>query len=497
MVMFLLTRLVGLTDGSLHYDEATYLHWGMVISEDWDQRYIGATGGKQPLHPWLMALSQIVFPGRVFAGRLLSVLAGGVAAVALWKVAARLYSRNVAIGAVGLYILCFLPFTYDRQGLADSLLMAEALWMMYLAIALLDKPTMIKGVGMAAAFGAALLTKSVGWAFVVLLPASLLAVRPAEWSAKRLLPWAGTLLASLFGGFMIYYIAFGAHPAAELIGQHEQNFGQYTLSGEEILSFPWSAWQENAQAIFQTIQRLTLPFWAVAAAALLATPWIGRQSWILACWVIFPIAGFIIISARYYPRYILFTIPPLLLLTAAFLNKVYTKLASWSFVKDKQPGPWPLAAVLGIVAALAIGTPMMIKEVQTIAQYEEGGRFYGLYAMQEYLAQQASENPLYVIVNKSPSPVEDGTAVLLHDVPNVTVLRLAPFEGKWAIVDPATNEGYPHQFFQNKELYYVHGPSSLDWINDQIELVHDFPNYRQSDKSSIGLYTIQFDEAFY
>jgi hypothetical protein len=501
--LFLVTRLVNLTMPGLHYDEATYLYWGQVIGSDWSQRYIGAGwGGKQPLHAWLVALSERLLADPVFAGRFVSVLVGALAAVAVWLLAERLFSRRVAVLAVLLYIICPFTLLYDRQALIDSLLAAEALWIMYLSVRLLDRQEPLVVVGLALSFGAALLTKSISRVFPLLLPAALLVAKRQELTRDRLVRWLVVVLIAVAVGFAIYYFAFGSSDAAGLVSRFEQEYGRYTMPATDLLAFPWQRWGANAATVAQGLRQwLTIPLSLAAIASLLALPWLGRKAWFLGLWAVLPIVGQVAIAARFYQRYILFAIPPLLVLVAYLLEWGYQRLSSWTPITGKTVFRWPVASVLSAaLLALLLFAPI-IQDFRMLTDLEMANRatggYYGLKGMCDYLSERAKERSVYLIVNYAPAPVDDGSAVLLRDAPNIVVLRVAPLNGKLTVFDPTTQLVYPQEFFESQEVYYAstQGGEADSWLAGRLELVTGFPNLR-GDDTYVGLYRIHFNDAF-
>ncbi len=502
-LLYLVTRLPGLALAGPNYDEATYLYWGQVIGADWAQRYIGAGwGGKQPLHAWLVALSEKLFQDPVFAGRVASVVAGALTLAALWLLARRLFSHRVAIVAAVLYIACPFTLLFDRQALIDSLLAAEALWMILLSVRLLDRQRAPGVVGLGLAFGAALLTKSVAQAFPLLLPASLLALEPGEIDRRRLGRWLRATVAGLLGGFVIYYVAFGGSSAARSVSQFEQQYGRYSMSLSQVLALPWSQWGNNVASVLRWFgQLITIPLSLGMVAAVLALPWLGRRAWLLGAWAILPIVGHVAIATVFYQRYILFAIPPALILFARLCEWAFGRLSRWGAIAGRMVLGRPVAPVLGI-AMLALllllpaaqDVPLLTDVLVTNRAI---GGYYGLWAMRDYLVERAQANPLVVIVNYSPAPVEDGSAALLRDVSRVKVLRVAPMDGKLTIFDPATQQMYPAEQLAGQDVYYANqnGAESNSWLAGRLELVQQFPN-QLGDGSYVGLYRILFDEGF-
>jgi hypothetical protein len=274
------------------------------------------------------------------------------------------------------------------------------------------------------------------------------------------------------------------------------------MSLSDLLAFPWQTWGANAASVARYFSQLvTIPLSLTAIAALLALPWLGRKAWLLGIWTVLPIVGQIAIAARFYERYILFSIPPVLILAARLLEWAYKWLSSWASIARRTVLKWPIARVLGIAVLILLLLPLVIQDFGLLTDLETANRatsgFYGLRGMRDYLAEQAKTTPIYVVVNYSPAPVEDGSAVLLRDVPGIKVLRVAPFDGKLTIFDPATKQVYPKEYFQGQEVYYANsqGAETNSWLAGHVELVQSFPNLR-GDDSYVGLYRIRFDNTF-
>ena len=503
--LFFATRLFNLTLAGPGYDEATYLYWGHVIAADWGQRFIGAAaGGKQPLHAWLVALSERVIADPILAGRLVSAFSGALAMVALWLLAKHLFSVRVAKLSALLYVLCSFTLLYDRVAYIDGLLTAESLWMLYLSVRLVGKQEWPSVVGLALSFGAALLTKSVGVAFIVLMPAALVLARREDRTAARLYHWGAALFLALAGGYVIYWVVFGSSTASAQIGEFERNYGNYTMSLSTLLSLPWQTWGSNAGGIIQWFYRLvTIPLSLVCLAAVVAAPQLGPRAWLMAAWAVLPILGQALVAARFYDRYILFSIPPLLVLTAHLLDRFGEWLSSRPGIASRAALNQPLGRALATAVFVLLLIWPIVQDIGMLVDQKTAndftGGFLGLRATRNYLAQRAATNPVFLVVNTTPGPVEDGLAASVRDLPGVKVLRVAPMEGKLTIFDPFTRQGYARQYFQGKEAYYgwYKDAETKSWLAGHVTPVQAFPNMRGDDENDyIGLYSIRFDDSF-
>jgi 4-amino-4-deoxy-L-arabinose transferase-like glycosyltransferase len=502
-LLFLLTRLPNLTLTGMGYDEATYLYWGQHIAGNWEERFFGAgIGGKQPLHAWLVALSESIIADPVLAGRLVSVFTGALTLLALYLTARRLFSRRVAIMAGLLYVVCPFTLVFDRQAMIDSLLSAEAMWMLYFGIRLLNRRELLPVLGLALSFGAALLTKTIGAYFALLLLLSPLIVGK-DGRVAQLLRWLANVLVGLAMGFVIYYALFGADPASARIAIFEEQYGRYTMSLSDMLRFPWQQWGDNTAIVIRTFaDQLTVPLALTGLLSILAARWLGSPSWLLAGWVVLPIAAQVLIAARFYDRYILFSIPPLLILTARSLDMLHERWRRGLSITVPLFARWPPATKLGPIALAALLLPAATLDVSVLAN--ASGGYSGLTGVRQFIAGKARSlgarpaEPIYVIADSSPAPVEDGTAVLLHDVPNVKVLRIGRFEQNrpLTVFDTVAKVTYPRRYLETREVYYVHeqDAETKSRLAGHLRLIRRFPHSPERE-DYVGIYEVHFDDA--
>lgn len=513
LLAYLLTRLVNVVSFPLHYDEASYIHWGKIIAGDWSQRFLAAAwGGKQPLHTWLVALFTMFLPNTIFAGRMVSVLAGGISTLLIWLIARRLFARRVAYVAAFLYIIAPYHLLYDRIALIDSLLVMEGLAVFWFSIRLLDNPTPWDAAGLALSSTAALLTKSSGLLFLVLIPVVvILYFDQKEVLIERVKRCAGPLLAVGVTACLIYFFVFGSTEGAQLVAQFEAN-RKYTLGFDEIMAMPWDVWGKNALKSFQVLWNyLTPPLGFLVFCAVLASPWLGRETVLLSLWGILPILGTIAIGQTFFMRYLLFATPFLLMAEARLLERVY------EFVVARFPRAQRLrsAGRSTLVSAIGLASLALIclfalwqdylllfdpaNEALTAierVQYIDNS-FYGLIGMSEYLKEQAQREEIYVCVNRTYGPVQDGIFLYLENEPRVKLLVVTPYEGRLVAYDPSTKQIYPKDLLQQRPTFlagYTEEKEAKDFLSGHIELVKRFPSL--TGRSYIALYQVRVGTAF-
>ena len=166
---YLTTRLYNLTALPITSQEATWIHWAQIVLQYPNEWLIAGDSGQQPLFTWLTAILLNIFPDPLFAGRLVSVLAGLASMMGLYRIGHGVYNRTAGLLAAFIYIV--FPYTYffDRLALPAGLLTALILWMFrwFLHIAQQTRPEG-KAFGiLGILMGASLLTY---WIAVFVLP---------------------------------------------------------------------------------------------------------------------------------------------------------------------------------------------------------------------------------------------------------------------------------------------------------------------------------------
>jgi len=185
-VLYFATRLVNLTSIPVFGDEAIYLRWSQVIKNVETLRFIPLNDGKQPLYMWLV-VPFLKFLSPLVAGRFLSVLSGFLILILLTilfaiyrnyssknsephKFILESLSKNLYTNFIPALIYIFLPFAFffDRLAVPDNLLSALCLLSIILAILLAKFPRLDLSMLLGLTLGLAWITKSPTIYFIVL-----------------------------------------------------------------------------------------------------------------------------------------------------------------------------------------------------------------------------------------------------------------------------------------------------------------------------------------
>lgn len=343
--IYLATRLLLLWRFPPFWDEAQYAGWAHQGFVDSHFRFIALANGKQPMLPWLGMSLMTLGVGPLTAVRLVSALSGLVTLTMMGLVGHRLGGLRVGLtAAAGGAVVPYL-FVHNSMGLMEPLVAATASTALYLQLRLAERPRLDFALLLGIVFAVGLLTKETGKFALVLLPLSLLCFRwndPA-WR-DRLALWAGyaALALALAGiGYSILKLSDlydELERAGEAIGLH-RDYG-------DALRHP-GRWAERNWPLFRAGLGgyLTAPIVVAAAVGaglgLRSRP---RLTGVLIGWALVVIGGATLLAGFPFPRYILVSVPPLVILAAYGLVRVVEAVATRAGRYARPAG----AAVLAI-----------------------------------------------------------------------------------------------------------------------------------------------------
>lgn len=324
LALYALTRLTNLTKLPIFTDEAIYIRWSQIGSQDANWRFISLTDGKQPMFTWiLMVILRIIPADPLYVGRLVSVLAGLGNLAGLWFLSFMLF-RSIPVAFVTSLLYILSPFTlmYDRMALYDSLVSTFSIWSLYLSVLLVRSLRLDVALILGMVLGAGMLNKTSGFLSLVLLPVTLLLFEWRKSSYRRIFSWIGLALVAAFISQGLYSI-LRLSPFFHLVGQKDAVF-VYSLS--EWLTHPFRFVEGNLRGLFDWLWRyLTLPVFLVGIAPLLVRTRHEREKLLLFLWWIIPFVGLALYGRVLYPRFILFMAMPIFILAAKSIYGVWQR----------------------------------------------------------------------------------------------------------------------------------------------------------------------------
>ncbi len=419
------SRLYNLTSMPIFTDEAIYIRWSQIGARDANWRFISLTDGKQPMFTWVAMVLLRLLPtwDPLFVGRLVSVFAGlgsligiGVLAYILSK------SKRVAFFASILYILLPLTLLYDRMALYDSLVATFSIWNLTLAILLVRTLRLDVALIFGLLLGAGMLNKTNGFLSLYLLPLTLILFdwKNSHWM-KRLVRWVA--LAVLAGVLsQILYSVLRLSPLLHMVKAKDALF-VYPIS--EWLLHPFRFLEGNLRGMFDWLWRyISVPMVVAVLWAVFGRN-ITRERLLLFLWWVLPFFLLAMFGKVLYPRYILFMVMPLLVLTAMS--------ADWIMKHVKRPFVTAFLFALLIIPSVNASMHLLVDPStapipgadlgQYVNDWPAGG---GVKEVAAFLSKKAATEKIAVYTEGTFGLLPYAIELYLVDHPNVKLKGIWP-----------------------------------------------------------------------
>lgn len=445
VVLYFVTRFYNILGLPIFTDEAIYVRWAQIASNDASWRFISLTDGKQPMFVWIAMLLMKVIEDPLLAGRTVSVLSGIGSLVGIFFVTNELFkNKKIALLASLIYVLYPFSLVYDRMALYDSLVAMFIIWALYFEILLVRHLRLDIALILGMIIGGGMLTKTNANFAFILLPFLLLLFnfKNKHWK-KALGKFILLSLVSLVVANVMYSI-LRLSPFFYIIEQKNYLF-IYPFS--EWITHPFTYLIPNLQTLSGwTLTYLTLPFFVLILSAFLTGKKYLRERLLLLSWFIVPF----VISALFfklpYPRHILFTTMPLLALGAFALYHL-VRFAPKLWIKILIPVVFLLSFVLNdyyIVTDFNKASVPRSDKGQFIQGWPSG---VGVRETIEFLKEQSKDQKIYVATEGTFGLMPYALEIYLVDNPNVTI------QGFWPIT-----EEIPQEVFEASKMtptYFV------------------------------------------
>jgi hypothetical protein len=308
-------RSLSLTILPVFADEAIYIRWSQIMGNEPTLRFLPLSDGKQPFFMWVLMFLVSRFSDPLFIGRLLSVASGLGTMIGIFALSFFLFrNKLVALVSVLLYVLSPFAFFFDRMALVDSMLSMFVVWTILFAY--LTAKYLRLDYAMITGFflGGALLTKSPAVFASLLIPLSVVFL--PSW--KKLFKYLLLLVPTYLIGYGLYNI-LRLGPNFQLIGMRNQD---YIFPISHLWLNPKDPFIFHIKEIFSDwfIKMGPWPLIILAVGGLLVLfKNHKKEIFILVSYFVFPILVQSMYAKVFTVRYILFTLPPIFILSSAML----------------------------------------------------------------------------------------------------------------------------------------------------------------------------------
>lgn len=443
-------RLYHLTPLPVFADEAIYIRWSQIMSNEATLRFLPLSDGKEPLFMWILMFLIKRFSDPLFVGRLLSVFSGfgtiigvGILSFLLFK------SKKVSLIAALVYALSPFTFFFDRMALVDSMLTMFGIWSFIFAYLTAKNLRLDFAMILGFFLGFAMLTKSTAMLFILLLPTTWILLKNKNQIFKVIIL---NLVAVVIAMGMYNILRLG--PNFNLIASRNQDY-IYPLNHIFVSPLdPLKGHLGGIENYFYLMGPIGLVLlWLIAYFVDFKKRW--KILAILTAWAIGPILA----TAEYFKvvtaRYVVYTIPFFIVIGASVflakskLMKVLAYLAMFAFA---------VQAVLFDYKLLTNVDAAPLPSGERTGYLTEWTAGQGIKEISDYLRTQAAGlkpgEQIVVGTEGYFGTLPDGLQMYMQGVSNVTVIGVGLGFDK--IPDPLTSS----RAFGNK-TYLVINKSRL------------------------------------
>jgi 4-amino-4-deoxy-L-arabinose transferase-like glycosyltransferase len=427
IILYLFTRLYHLTTFlPIFTDEAIYIHWSQVALNDANWRFISLTDGKQPMYVWIALISLKFIHDPLFAGRLVSVLAGFFSMIGTFFLGRELF-RNTKIGLLSslLYVLYPFALLYDKMAMYDSLVAMFTIWIFYFSILLVRYVRLDLGMILGIIAGLGMLTKTNVDLALVLLPFSLLLFPfKKKLDKNRLIYWVIYAIVTVIIANAMYQI-LRLSPFFYIIGQKNLTF---IYSFHDWIRQPFAFFIGNIKSLLSWfIGYITIPVAILAASAFFLEKKYWKEKLLLLIWFIFPLVALAFFGKVIYPRFILNMTMSIIVLAAFSLFVLSQKV--------KQTGLRILLFIVFVSMFLVNDYFILTDFPRALIPYGDQDQLYygwssgvGVSQTVNYLQNQAKSGTIYVGTEGTFGLMPYALDIYLDKNPNVTLQGFWPIE---------------------------------------------------------------------
>jgi hypothetical protein len=294
-------------------DEGSQLRWvfRMIQAGEW----LAPLGEGKPLEAWpVVPLVRWGLPA-LPAARALHVLAGMAGAILTYRLARQLGDRPAAFASGVLFALCPFVVYLQRLALSDMFLCTAGIWVLSSTLELIRLPTGSRAGQSAAALVLAAFCKfPVGFVFLGALPLALLLMPSVERRNLWRLRASMLIYAQLPAALLVLAVALLA--AARSANGQSAGFGLTDFAGIALGRYTGIAAAigvPQSRLLDELAAQLSWPVIVTGGIGIVAAARFGdwRHRWMIAMGLI-PMLGIVLLAQFWFSRYLLFTLPPLI-----------------------------------------------------------------------------------------------------------------------------------------------------------------------------------------
>jgi len=295
-------------------DEGSQLRliWRVIEAGEW----LGPLSEGKPLEAWPMVPVAMLASQPLGAIRALHVLCGLISVALTYWLALQVTDRRTAFASGVLLAVCPFAVYLERFAHSDILMCAAGIWVLLGILKLMQSPTWGRATNLALALVLAALSKlPVGFIFLTSMPLALL-LMPAQ--ERRALMQRQVLVRIAVAHFPAVLLALAVIVVALVRMRRGKppGFGVQDLVGIGLGGYRIDVTRPSL--IGELTAQLSWPVVAFGVIGLTASAWLNgwRQRWLIVVGAI-PMLGIGWLVSFWFSRYLLFTMPPLIVAAAS------------------------------------------------------------------------------------------------------------------------------------------------------------------------------------
>jgi Dolichyl-phosphate-mannose-protein mannosyltransferase len=339
-------------------DEGSQLRWIWRVIEAGE--WLQPLGDGKPLEVWPMVPLVRLGLQPLTVMRALHVLAGMIGAALTYRLALRLSNRATACVSGLLFAICPFVVNLQRFAEADIFMCSAGIWVLLCVIQFIQSPTAWQAIKFATSLVLAAFCKfPVGFVFLIAIPLAFL-MMPLDERRSLLRPPAVTKLLGAHVPVALLALVVIIVAIIQARSGRALGFGVQDLLGigagryrdiAEVIGIP------RVKLADELTAQLSLPVVAIGLIGLAAGAVRGdwRQRWLIAVGAV-PMLCIGFLAAFWFPRYLLFTLPPLIVAAVSGWRSLALRTGRF-----RQPVQFVILSVcvgfMGHQSALIVFTP--------------------------------------------------------------------------------------------------------------------------------------------
>ncbi|TSC88579.1 MAG: Uncharacterized protein G01um10147_75 [Microgenomates group bacterium Gr01-1014_7] len=464
IIAYFILRLPNLTLQPIFADEAIYIRWAQVMRSEPTLRFLPQTDGKTPLFMWsLIPLFKFIHDP-LLAGRFLSVLSGFFTLLGVFFLSRKVFNAKAALWASLVYVITPYTVFFDRMALVDSMLSAFTVWVVYFAVWLLKSLRLDLAMILGYMLGGAILTKTPGMLNLLILPVSILGFKKAGAGKYRLVK-----LVAFWGvAVVIALVMYNLLRLGPEFRQLSARNADYVFSPVELVGRPLDPFIPHFHDISDWFPKLLT--WPIIGLMVYGLWFMVKEKnklgWVILAWAIIPLLVEMTFLRTFTARYLLPSIPLLLILAGFGMEKISRVI--------------PLIILLILVVFLPLKfdyqlltnpPPDSLPNEERKGYFEDWTAGFGLKDIAGFLKEKRKEGKVIVGTEGSFGTLPDGLWIYL-DKDDIAIIG-----------GSATISAQIRDTARENATYFVGNKKNLKLVIQKAELVREYPKARPLDGS--------------